>query len=48
MLITNSYFVPGGFEKYSVTNTVEYLSTCSDTEYEEQKWKYLAPMNIRR
>ena len=43
--------ISGGFESFSVCNTVEYISTCDANggdSYAKPKWEYLAPMNIRR
>merc|ERR1712180_8231 len=39
--------VAGGFEDFTVCNTVEYYSFSSNS-YVESKWKNLASMNIRR
>merc|ERR1712168_1360651 len=39
--------VAGGFQGFSVSNTVEYIST-KKTGYSEPDWKMLEPMNIKR
>jgi len=38
----------GGFEAYSVSNTVEYISTCDSDEANKPTWKSLSAMQIRR
>jgi len=42
--------VAGGFQDFSVCNSVEYFSTDfgSYNSYEKPQWRELAPMNIRR
>ena len=37
----------GGFEDYSVSNTVEFIPTKVDG-YSDPVWKTLPPMNIKR
>ena len=38
----------GGFEAYSVSNTVEYISTCDSDETNRPTWKTLSALHIRR
>jgi len=40
--------VAGGFETYSVCNSVEYISACEGNDGKKHIWNSLAPMNIRR
>merc|ERR1719175_362566 len=44
----NDYIVTaGGFQEYSVSNTVEYIKV-SSSAYGKPTWQMLAPMNIKR
>merc|ERR1711915_866716 len=47
---TEYIVVAGGFQDFSVCNSVEYFSTDigSYNSYEKPQWRELAPMNIRR